>query len=182
MPMASSTVAGHVSRAIDFYNTLDLYFCIGKTTSWTSDSTPTSDILTSDDNPPEPTSTDTMMEVIGYKKIESIFLVYPNDKGEISCAGRKWKIVPNTNDAYSVGARWVYLSSWLKYDELPTENSYRQVGIYSGLKKSKLVSAGKVALFPADVADPGILQALYHRKPVYRDINQRELLTTILTF
>lgn len=182
MPMASSTVAGHASRALDFYNTADIYFGIGKTTSWSSDSTPTSTALNNDDNPPEPTSTDILQEVIGYKKVESKFLVYPDDTGEITCAGRKWKIVTNPADIYSVGARWVYLASWLRYDELPTEYSYRQVGVFSGLKRGEGVAPGKTALLSNEVTDPGILQAIYHRKPVYRDPNQRELLTTILTF
>lgn len=182
MPMASSTVAGHASRALDFYNTQDIYFGIGKTSNWSADSTPTSNEFTNDDNPPEPTSTDTLQEVVGYKKVESKFLVYPDDTGEITCAGRKWKIVTNPADIYAVGARWVYLASWLRYDELPTEYSYRQVGIFSGLARLGTVHPGKTALLPNEVQDQGILQAIYHRKPVYRDPNQRELLTTILTF
>lgn len=182
MSMASSTIAGHASRALDFYNTPDIYFGIGKTTSWSSDSTPTSNAFNNDDNPPEPTSTDTLQELIGYKRVESKFLVYPSDIGEISCAGRKWKIVTNPSDIYSLGARWVYLASWIRYEELPTEYSYRQVGVFSGLKRLESVAQGKSALLPSEVEDPGILQAIYHRKPVYRDSNQRELLTTILTF
>lgn len=182
MPMASSVISGHVSRALDFYNTSNIYFGLGKTTSWSSESTPTSNPTNNDENPPEPTSTDTLQEVLGYKKVESKFLVYPSDEGEIECAGRKWKIVTDPADVYELGARWVYLASWLLYDELPTEYSYRQVGIFSGLVRSESVAAGKTALLASQVTDPGILQAIYHRKPVYRDPNQRELLTTILTF
>lgn len=182
MPMASTTVAGHIARAVDFYNTEDIYFGMGKTTSWSADSTPTSTILNNDDNPPEPTSTDNLIEVMGYKRVESKFLVYPDDTGQITCNGRKWKIVVNPEDAQSYGARWVYLASWLLYDELPTETSYRQIGVLTGLTKQDSVPIGKSALFPSEVKDPGILQAIYHRKPVYRDINQREQLMTIITF
>ena len=62
MPMASSVISGHVSRALDFYNTSNIYFGLGKTTSWSSDSTPTSNPTNNDENPPEPTSTDTLQE------------------------------------------------------------------------------------------------------------------------
>lgn len=182
MPMASSTVTGHVSRALDFYSTSDIYFGIGKTTSWSSNSTPTSNATNNDDNPPEPTSTDTLQEVLGYKKIESKFLVYPDNTGEITCNGRKWKIVTDPSEALSLGARWVYLASWLLYDEIPTDSSYRQVGVFSGLVKKDSVASGKSALAPSEVEDQGVLQAIYHRKPVYRDANQREQLIAIITF
>lgn len=182
MPMASTTVAGHVARAVDFYNTSDIYFGIGKTTSWNADSTPTSTPLNDDKNPPEPTSTDVLQEVVGYKRIESKFLVYPDDTGEITCNGRKWKIVTNPDEAQALGARWVYLASWLLYNELPTDVAYRQVGVCTGLVKADSVATGKTALLPSEVTDPGILQAIYHRKPVYRDASQREQLMTIITF
>lgn len=182
MPMASTTIAGHVARAVEFYNTSDIYFGIGKTTSWDSNSTPTSSPLNDDQNPPEPTSTDVLQEIVGYKRVDSKFLVYPDNEGEISCNGRKWKIVTNPDDAQSLGARWIYLASWLLYNELPTDISYRQVGVVTGLVKSESVAAGKTALLPEEVSDAGILQAIYHRKPVYRDANQREQLMTIITF
>lgn len=182
MPMASSVISGHVSRALDFYNTSNIYFGLGKTTSWSSDSTPTSNPTNDDTNPPEPTSTDTLQEILGYKRVESKFLVYPDNSGEVTCNGRRWKIVTNPDEALSLGARWVYLASWLLYDELPTDASYRQVGVFSELTKKSSVPSGKSALLPSEVEDPGVLQAIYHRKPVYRDAAQREQLIAIITF
>ena len=182
MSMSISTVAGHVSRAIDFYNNQNVYFGIGKSTSWSSDSTPNSSALTDDDNPPEPLPTDTVQEIIGYKKVASKFLVYPDSQGQIACNGRKWKICTDLTKAVELGARWIYLASWLLYDELPTYTSYRQIGVYSGLVKKADVAEGKTALLPTEVESPGVLQAIYHRKPVYRDDAQREQLISIITF
>lgn len=182
MPKAVGSLSGHVSRAVDFYNAANLYFSIGKTTPWDENSTPTSTALNSDDNPPDPTIDDTVLELVGYKKVESKFLVYPDPEGEIVCNGRNWKVCTNPDDAVEKGARWVYLSSWLLYNELPTSISYRQIGVFSGLKKKDSVPAGKTALLPDEVDDPGLQQVLYNRKPIYRDPNQREQLTAIITF
>lgn len=182
MPKAISALSGHVSRAVDFYNAQDIYFSIGKTTAWSPDSTPTSTELTNDENPPDPRMDDTLLELVGYKRVESKFLVYPDPTGEILCNDRKWKIVTDPAQAQEVGARWVYLSSWLMYSELPTDISYRQLGIFTGLVKAEGVPSGKSALLPNQVSDPGALQAIYNRKPVYRDAAQREQITAIIAF
>lgn len=56
--MAVTTLKGHVSRALDFYNKPDIYMGIGKTTPWEDEY-----------NPPTPATTDELTEPAGYKKV-----------------------------------------------------------------------------------------------------------------
>ena len=106
--MAITTLKGHVSRAYDFYNKPNKYFGIGKTTPWDNEMTP-----------PTPTINDDRVEVVGYKLIESLFMVIPDDNGELVYRDTKWKIVP-ADQAYEKGARWVYVSTHVSYTELTT--------------------------------------------------------------
>ena len=168
--MAVTTLKGHVSRALDFYNKADKYFCIGRKTAWPVETAP-----------PVPVSTDEMQEVVGYKKVESIFMVKPDDAGSLTYRGIKWKIVDPANAA-SEGARWVYISSFIAYSDLPTDISYRQVGLTTGLVKETGVPDGKYALLPAEVKTTGLLEEIDNRTPVYRDPDQREQLVLVIEF
>lgn len=180
--MSVTLLSGHVSRARDFYNKTDIYFGIGKTTSWAPDSDmPNTDATTSDTNPPVPLNTDTLLEPAGYKKVESKFLVVPDDEnGQLSYQNKKWRIVPY-DDAVKEGARWVYISVNLMYNEIPTDISYRQVEIFSGLK-AKNPDENKYVLLPDEVADQGIGEALDNRTPIYREADQKEKLSIVIEF
>lgn len=180
---AVSTVQGHVSRALDFYRTPNIYFSIGKTTEWSpDDDLPNVNALTSDENPPDPSPEGDVVDVRGYKKVDSIFLVYPDPSGELTYNGIKWKIVTNPDDAQTYGARWVYIASWLAYSELDTDIAYRQIGVFSNLIKKSTVAASKTAIVPDEVEDRGILQIIYNRTPVYRMSTQKEQLIAIIEF
>ena len=126
-----------------------------------------------------------MEEVLGYKLIDSKFLVIPvtNDLEpyEISYRDTKWKIVPY-EEALDKGARWVYVVSYIAYDELPTDFTYRQIGLYTKLSKKDGVAESKSALLPYEVEDPGILEILDNRRPVYRELDQREKLAVVIEF
>lgn len=87
-------------------------------------------------NPPTPATTDELVEPAGYKKVESIFLVAPDPEGELTYRNTKWKIIPY-EDALVQGARWVYLSTFITYSELPTDISYRQIAAFTGLQKAE---------------------------------------------
>lgn len=181
--MAICTLQGHVSRAIDFYNKDDMFVCIGKSSPWTSD-----DMDSYDDSrdyeqyPPAPKNTDVMKEVIGYKRIEFRSLVVQDDvNGTLEYRGTKWRIVPIT-DALEEGARWVYISTELSYNELPTTLPYRQVGVYTGLKLNDGVNPAIYAVLPDQVKSTGILEVIDNRKPVYRDSDVREKIKLILEF
>lgn len=170
--MAVTLLKGHVSRALDFYNKSSIYFGIGKTSPWTDDY-----------HPPTPTNTDELVEPAGYKKVDSKFLVIPDNdgSGELTYRNSKWKIVPY-NQALEKGARWVYISSFISYTEFPTDISYRQVGVFTGLTTNGSVPAGKSNLLPSEVADTGIPEVLDNRTPVYREADQREKLVVIIEF
>lgn len=168
--MAVTTIKGHVSRALDFFNKPNIYLGIGRTTPWEDDS-----------NPPRPQSTDDLTEVAGYKKAESIFMVKPDDKGELTYRNQKWKIIP-IDKALEEGARWVYVSTFVAYSELPTKISYRQVAAISGLQMNDDVPAGQMSLLPNQVKNVGITEVLDNRTPIYREADQREQLVLVIEF
>lgn len=168
--MAITTVGAHVSRALDFFAKQDIYFAIGRTTPWEDDN-----------NPPSPNSDMTSIdEVIGYKKLEASHLVIPDDAGTISYRESNWKIVPK-DDAYTQKAKWVYIETTIRYDELPL-GFYRQIGVYTGLKLKSTTEAGQTALLPDQVEDPGILEIVDNRGPSNRLADQKEKLTLIIEF
>lgn len=147
--------------------------CIGKTTPWEDEA-----------KPPVPLNTDEMLEPAGYKAIESKFLVKPvesNEDAQITYRGSYWKIVPPEN-AIEEGARWVYISVNIGYTDFPSDLVYRQIGTYTGLERVEGIAPGKLNLTPDEVANVGILESLDNRTPVYRDADQREIISTILEF
>ena len=181
--MAIFTLKGHASRALDFYNKGDVYFAIGKYTKWDASTVPDYDpTIDYDANPPLPSNTDPFLEPIAYKYVQSRFMVVPDeDNGTLEYRGTKWRIV-DPSDAITEGARWVYITSILEYSEMPTDKAYRQVGVFTGLVRAPGVDPSIYVLLPAQVADPGILEVLDNRKPVYRDADVKEQIKLVLEF
>ena len=171
--MAITTLKGHVSRAMNFYNLESIWFIVGHGDEWPE----------GDDYPPVPKNTDVIADPLGYKKVESKFLCRPvtgDEHGEITYRGASWKIIDKAS-APDEGARWVYLMTNLSYEELPTNIVYRQMGVVTGLKPNG-DHLEDVALTPDEVEEEGLLEVLDNREPVYRDINQREQLSVIMEF
>ena len=82
--MAIAVNGGHISRALDFYESEGKYFIIGGTTPWEDESTP-----------PSPTVEDfKLVDVVGLKRVDNIHLVIPDDAGSIQYRSQNWKIVP----------------------------------------------------------------------------------------
>lgn len=181
--MAITTLKSHVSRAIDFFNNDSIYFAIAKPTVWTLDDLGNryDSSVDYDVNPPTPYNTDDLISIIGYKKAEYKSLVVQDDTGTLEYRGTKWRSV-SASEAMDLGARWVYLSTELAYDELPIDNPYRQVGVFTGLTLKAGVNANTYAHEPEDISDQGILQVIDNRKPVYRDTDVREKIKIILEF
>jgi hypothetical protein len=181
--MAICTLQGHVSRALDFKNKDGKFFGIGKSTVWSSEDMDDYDSSRDyEQYPPAPKNTDTLKEIIGYKRVEFCSLVVPDDvSGTLEYRGTKWRIVAD-EDAVKEGARWVYIFSELSYNELPTTVPYRQVGAYTGIVLNDSVNPAKYAVLPSEVKDSGILEILDNRKPVYRDDDVREKLKIIVEF
>lgn len=168
--MATTTISGHVSRALDFFERNDIYFGIGRPTPWPDEEYP----------PPATIETTQLDEAIGYKKVETVYLVVPDEAGTISYRDSSWRVVP-ANEAIAEGARWVYIDCHLRYDELPLVD-YRQIGVFSRLTLADGVPEGKFNLLPSEVGDNGILEIVDNRKRTPRQIDMKEKLSIVIEF
>lgn len=179
--MAITLLKGHVSRALDFYNKNSIFFGIGKTTAWSDPS----DSSINDYKPPTPKNTDSLQEVVGYRRVDSKYLVKPaedsDSTAELTYGGKKWKII-TPNRALEEGARWVCVLSNIQYSEFPTNISYRQIEVVSGLVPADSVVDGRANLLPSQVKDVGIPEVLDNRTPIFREPDQREKLIVIIEF
>ena len=133
---ATTTLRGHVSRALDFFERNDIYFAIGKEDAWPDEDAPSAPDI----------NAATLDGLIGAKKVETVNLVVPDANGSIIYRDSKWRTV-SPSEALTAGARWVLIETWLRYDELPITD-YRQVGVFSRLVKADSVPAGKLNLLP----------------------------------
>ena len=169
--MAVTTLAGHVRRAIDFFNDDTIFIGVGRQTSWEDE-----------ENPEAPRVTMTKIEEpLGFKKVEKKYLIIPDENdGSIIYRDSKWSIVP-VSEAYEKVARWVYIECTLNYDEIPL-GVYRQVGVLSGLKRASGVSETKNALSSTEIVSQGNLLVVDNRIPTTRQKYQRETLSFILEF
>lgn len=169
--MSVSTVASHVKRALSFFNDPAIYLGIGKSSAWADDN-----------NPPAPdTNATTLLELIGFRKADNVYMVVQdNTNGTIAYQNTKWSIVTPSN-AYTQGAKWVYVSATINYDELPL-GYYRQVGVFSGLQLANGVSGSQLALLPAQVSNVGTLEVIDNRQPSNRQTNQKETLSVVIEF
>lgn len=184
--MAITTVRGHVSRALDFYSKDSIYFIVGRTTPWTESdrtpNTPSSVVEVNDNAPPVPMDTDDITDVVGLKKVESKFLVVPDDdKGTLSYRNKKWRIVPK-DSAIADSARWVYVSSTIKYEEFPLDISYRQIGATTNVQLTEDADANNYVVLPNHIKDKGIVEVIDNRKPIYREADQVEILKLVIEF
>lgn len=181
--MAICTLKAHVARALDFYNKDSIWFGIGKTSKWSVEDLGV-DFETErdyDSNPPVPKNTDEITELVGFKRTEFKSLVVQDDNGTLEYRNTKWRIVA-PEDAQKVGARWVFLSAGLTFNELPAEKPYRAIGVYTGLKPVEGTSEARYSLVPSQVEDEGMLEVIDFRKPVYRDVDVRERIKLIVEF
>lgn len=169
--MAITTNMGHVSRALDFFNHPDIFFGISRTAPWADELTPPA---------PDP-ATLSLDGAIGFKAIENKYLVVPDPtNGTITYRDSKWSIIDPAT-AIANNCRWVYIEAWLRYDELPIVQ-YRQVGVVTRLTRANGVAANKMALLPSEVSNQGMVEILDNRKAVYRQIDQKELLSLVIEF
>ena len=168
--MAISTVYDHVDRAISFVNKTNLFLGIGKQTPWVDEDVPQVPSI----------NTLTIVEPLGFIKVELQQLVVPDESGTIEYRDGNWKAV-SEEDAFTLNSKWVYVSAYLKYAEFPL-GSYRQIGLFSGLQRAEGVDVGQVILLPSEVADTGILHIIDNRKVTTRQEEQKEHINFILEF
>lgn len=179
--MAIATTSAHVSRALDFFNKSDhIFFAIGRTTPWPNDSDDNTEMEANFQPPAEDIEATALDDVIGYKKVESIYLVVPDENGEIVYDEQRWRVVSPDN-AYTEKAKFVFIETTIRYDELPL-GFYRQVGVYTGLTRKEGVSSAKFNLLPEEVEDAGVLEILSNRKPSNRQADQKETINLVIEF
>lgn len=172
---AVTTRNASVRRAIDFYNKTDLWFAIGKTSAWANES-----------SPPAPTATDSMTEIIGYRKVSVKYLVIPYDgrqlqSGDIKITladGSQWFVISPAN-AYTEGAKYVYVETTVFPSDFPA-GDYRQVGLFSGLVPQAGVN--KDYLLPSEVQSQGVLEVIDNRVKSTRTSTTKEQLSFVIQF
>lgn len=115
--IGTSTISGHVERAMDFQTHTDIWMSMGKPTAWFS----SSDSSISDSNPPLPDATSLVLdEPVAISKA-SLQLVIPctaGTAGSISVYGQSWLPI-NANTALTNLCRWVLVQSNFSYNEVP---------------------------------------------------------------
>lgn len=182
--MAIITNRGHVSRALDFYKKQDVFFSVGKSTEWTesdrTSETPDSQVIT-DYKPPRPSLDSSMIELLGMKRVERMYMVVPDETGTLRYGNTNWKPV-DVSSALEKNARWVYMSTNLLYNELSVDVSYRTIGISTGVVRNAGVDENKYLLTPDEIKSEGILEIIDFRKPIFRDTDQREELAIVIEF
>lgn len=170
MAGACATIGFHVRRALEFYNSDSVFFALAKRSEWEDPN-----------NIPNPTTDSVLEDVWAYKRVEARYLVVPDEEnGTITYKKTKWRVV-SADRALEEKCRWVYLTSYIYYDELPLE-MYHQIGIYTGLKLKSGIPVGSVNVLPDQVQDPGLLEIIDFRPGIGRSIDMREQLGLIIEF
>lgn len=167
--MTIATNIHHVEEAIEFFKKTNLYMAVGRSTAWTDEEAP----------PADNADATVIEEIIGYKKIDSIYLVTPDVNGTIVYRSQKFKIVAEA-DAFTQGAKYVYVEAKLLYDQFPL-TTFRQVGLFAGTTRKAGVE-DKSVLLPSEVESPGKLRVIGNYKKQERFAEKKETLSFILEF
>lgn len=168
MAGACSTIGFHVNRALEFYRQKSIFFALAKETPWDGDTIP------------DPRSDSELDNPWGFKKVEARYLVVPDEEGTIMYKNSKWRIIDEA-DAVREKCRWVYISSYIYYDELPLK-TYHQVGVLTGVKLRPDLPPGTINALPGDIADQGVLEIIDFRPGITRAPDMREQIGQIIEF
>lgn len=170
-----TTIVGHVSRAISFYELQNVYFALGKQTPWAANE------HDPDFSAPLPSvEAKNLEELIGMKRVDVKSLVVPDDSGTIVYRDQTWRKI-SPEEAIELGAHWVYIESQIYYEDLPAVE-YRQIGVFSRTVPNDDVSIEKRILLPEDIKSMGILEVLDQRKVVTRNEDSRDTFSMIIEF
>lgn len=169
-----TTTAGHVSRAISFFELKNVYFALGKSSPWENENDPNFSA------PLPSVEARELQELIGMKRCDIKSLVVPDDEGTVIYRDRNWRRV-SPKEAVQLGAHWVYIEASIYYDELP-EVAYRQIGVFSRVELNEGVSEHKRVIMPDEIKDIGILEILDQRKVVTRNQDSKDVFSMIVEF
>lgn len=174
-----TTIMGHVSRAISFYELQNIYFAIGRTTPWPGELEAAA--LKTDYSVPLPSiEATTVDELIGMKRVSTKSLVTPDQDGTVIYRDKVWRRI-TPEEAIRLKAHWVYLEASIYYDELPDTN-YRQIGVYSRVQIKDGIAPLKQVILPEEIEDTGILEILDCRKVVTRNEDSKDTFSMIIEF
>lgn len=165
IPLVSST-----ARCFDLLRNT-LWLCIGKSTPWSEE-----------DSPPQPNNLVTeVSEPILYKRITDKYLVkeVPSN-GDFYVSGYWYKVL-SESEARAEKANYVLLTTTLTFEEVGDNVVFRQVGIYSYLKP-KQGFENATLLTPDQVDDPGFLEWISNREPIYIQPEQMQTFYIVLAF
>lgn len=166
--MSALTVYHHTQQALRFIAALGKYMAIGRTSAWTDEQTP----------PTELSTTEAIDEPICYKPVAVQKFIVQDAQGEFFWANQIWRFV-DPEDAMTEQATYVYIEAKLVGNEAPL-TTYRQVACYTGL--TPVPGAGLGVLLPASVADEGILEAYSNRKATPRASDKTDTIGLVLHF
>lgn len=158
---------GCVKTVLTLKNNVVFWAAVGRTSPWTNENNPPIEEITVQD----------IVEIQGFKKIDFISACKEDVNGEIIFKDKKYSIVSDVN-AYSYGARWVYVRAILLYENFPL-CTYRQIGIYA----DTVPSAGhetKNILLPSQVDSNGALMIYNNIPPVIRDANSKNIIEAVI--
>lgn len=172
----ASTVKGyHVNRAIEYYKREDLFFVFAHEEDWPEPEPPATK-----GSVPSPEFYDQLLNPWAYKKVESKWLVKPDDEGSIVFQNKKFKIYTPDN-ALENGARWLYLMSYVSFNEIPLK-VYRQIGLNTGVVVDPTHLSGGNAYTPDQILNPGVTEIINNRIGVGREPDLREMVSVMIEF
>ncbi len=169
-------VKGHnILNAQRFMDVADLWLVIGRSTAWPDDENP---------EVPDVAATE-VTEVIG-AKVATAQWVYRDDASgtEVFLSNgvvTRWTIVTTLEDAITNDAHHVLVSSVITGTELPLD-TFREIGVYSGLEATAITPSGQDQLLPTEIEDYGTLELIEYRKPVSRDSSSAYEVDAIIEF
>ncbi|MBD2201532.1 hypothetical protein H6G33_09255 [Calothrix sp. FACHB-1219] len=185
----SLSTTGSVDRLLDFINSNEFFFAIGKSTPWTNQWGDEVD----DTNPPIPlASTKYITDPIIYKRA---FIVNPivesqcgniefESCGEVSYNNKLWtrldqtKLSKDTLDILNPSN--IYFSVSINSGDYSSP-SFRIIGLYSKLSLLENVTTNKVIYLPSEVDNPGILHWIGYITPILRSTDKTTTFDLLLS-
>lgn len=168
--MATLTTKHHSNRARAFLEIPSLYIAIGRTSAWTDENSPPSEV---------PGTTD-IDEIIGMKPVTlRKFMVEDAIDGTVFWDNKVWRLL-TIEDGLAAQAIYAYVEAQVAYTELPL-TGFRQVGLYSETALQPGISP-LVAVLPAQISDNGILEAYSNRRVENRAADKIDILRFVIKF
>lgn len=151
MPIVTGNGCVRIAKCLK--DNLVFWFGIGRVTPWPNDN-----------NPPQESADKVIIdEVQGYRKVTSVMFVREDPDGTIVFKDKRYSVVEEEN-IYTQGARWLYFSAWLMFDQFPVV-TFRQTGLFVDVVPVP-GSEGKEILLPNEVQSSRMIAYVNHQPRV----------------